>query len=147
MSAGLPKFVTVNLADLEKSFEAGATVDLAAVQDKKLLNISGRDSKLALKVLGEGELSKPLTIKAAKFSSSASEKISAAGATAEELPQRAKWTRRAHEKVRAGRPVLPVLRCTALYCLLDWTAPSALPVNRIPLHVVPLPKCCCIALG
>jgi large subunit ribosomal protein L15 len=98
MSAGLPKFVTVNLADLEKSFEAGATVDLAAVQDKKLLNISGRDSKLALKVLGEGELSKPLTIKAAKFSSSASEKISAAGATAEELPQRAKWTRRAHEK-------------------------------------------------
>lgn len=50
MSAGLPKFVTVNLSDLEKSFEAGATVDLAAVQDKKLLNISGRDSNLGLKV-------------------------------------------------------------------------------------------------
>lgn len=52
MSAGLPKFVTVNLSDLEKAFEAGATVDLAAVQDKKLLNISGRDTKLPLKVRG-----------------------------------------------------------------------------------------------
>ena len=50
MSAGLPKFVTVNLSDLEKAFEAGATVDLQAVQDKKLLNVSGRDTKLPLKV-------------------------------------------------------------------------------------------------
>lgn len=50
MSAGLPKFVTVNLSDLEKAFEAGATVDLQSVQDKKLLNISGRDTKLPLKV-------------------------------------------------------------------------------------------------
>jgi len=50
MSAGLPKYVTVNLSDLEKNFEAGATVDLQSVQDKKLLNISGRDTKLPLKV-------------------------------------------------------------------------------------------------
>jgi hypothetical protein len=50
MSAGLPKFVTVNLSDLEKAFEAGATVDLQSVQAKKLLNISGRDTKLPLKV-------------------------------------------------------------------------------------------------
>lgn len=53
-----------------------------------------------VQVLGEGELSKPLTIKAAKFSSSAAEKIAAAGATAEAVPQRSKWTRRAHERVR-----------------------------------------------
>jgi hypothetical protein len=53
-----------------------------------------------VQVLGEGELSKTLTIKAAKFSSSAAEKIAAAGATAESVPQRAKWTRKAHEKVR-----------------------------------------------
>jgi len=98
MSAGLPKYVTVNLSDLDKAFEEGATVDLQSVQAKKLLNISGRDTKLPLKVLGEGGLSKTLTIKAAKFSSSASEKIAAAGATAEEQPQRAKWTRRAHER-------------------------------------------------
>ena len=50
-------------------------------------------------MLGEGELTKALTIKAAKFSSSAAEKIAAAGATAEAVPQRAKWTRRAHERV------------------------------------------------
>lgn len=98
MSAGLPKYVTVNLSEIEKAFEAGATVDLQTVQDKKLLNISGRETKLPLKVLGEGELSKTLTIKAAKFSSSAAEKIAAAGATAESVPQRAKWTRKAHEK-------------------------------------------------
>jgi ribosomal protein L18E len=50
-------------------------------------------------VLGEGELSKALTIEAAKFSSSASEKITAAGATASMVAQRKKWTRKAHEKV------------------------------------------------
>ncbi len=52
MGAGLPKFVTVNLSELEKAFEAGATVDLQSVQAKKLLNISGRDTKLPLKVRG-----------------------------------------------------------------------------------------------
>jgi hypothetical protein len=50
MSAGLPKYVTVNLSEIEKAFEAGATVDLQTVQDKKLLNISGRETKLPLKV-------------------------------------------------------------------------------------------------
>jgi hypothetical protein len=54
-------------------------------------------------VLGEGELSKPLVIKAASFSAAAADKISAAGATAEKLAGRATWTRRAHEKkVRGG---------------------------------------------
>jgi large subunit ribosomal protein L15 len=98
MSAGLPKYVVVNLDQLEKSFETGSTVNLASLQEKNLLNVSGRDSSLPLKVLGEGELSKALTIEAAKFSSSASEKISAAGATATVLPLRKKWTRKAHEK-------------------------------------------------
>jgi hypothetical protein len=54
MSAGLPKFVTVNLSDLDKAFESGATIDLQSVQDKKLLNISGRDTKLPLKVCEAG---------------------------------------------------------------------------------------------
>jgi hypothetical protein len=81
----------------------------------------------SMQVLGEGELSKPLTIKAAKFSSSASEKIAAAGATAEELPQRAKWTRRAHEKVRVYCFVLYCLLCSVLYCLLCPTVVPVLP--------------------
>ena len=44
-------------------------------------------------MLGTGELSKKLVIKAAAFSESAKQKIEAAGATAEELPQKPKWTR------------------------------------------------------
>jgi hypothetical protein len=50
MAAGLPKYVVVNLSDLDKSFEAGETVNLEAVKAKGLLNISGRDSQLPLKV-------------------------------------------------------------------------------------------------
>jgi hypothetical protein len=49
MSAGLPKYVVVNLDDLEKAFDAGSEVTLAAVADKGLLNISGRDATLGLK--------------------------------------------------------------------------------------------------
>lgn len=45
-----------------------------------------RRKKLPVKILGEGELSRPLTIRAHKFSSSARQKIEAAGGTIEELP-------------------------------------------------------------
>lgn len=50
MSAGLPKYVVVNLSDLDKAFKDGETVNLETVQDKNLLNISGRDARLQLKV-------------------------------------------------------------------------------------------------
>jgi hypothetical protein len=43
----------VNLSDLDQAFESGAVVDLAAIEAKSLLNISGRDKKLPLKV-GQG---------------------------------------------------------------------------------------------
>eukprot|EP00775_Hariotina_reticulata_P008075 gene8075-8270_t len=109
MSAGLPKYVVVNLDQLEKSFETGATVNLASLKEKNLLNISGRDSSLPLKVqLGVlwgwqwGGAEGGVTPRSrAKFSSSASEKISSAGATATVLPLRKKWTRKAHEKAVA----------------------------------------------
>lgn len=58
MSAGLPKYVVVNLDDLEKNFEAGETVNLQAVKEKGILNISGREAKLALKV-GAGQMAGP----------------------------------------------------------------------------------------
>lgn len=98
MSAGLSKYVVVNLDDLDKAFDAGAEVTLEAIEEKGLLNISGRDAKLGLKVLGSGSLSKSLTIKAAAFSASAAEKVAAAGGKAEAAAAKAKWTRRAHEK-------------------------------------------------
>ena len=58
-------------------FEEGAVVDLAAILEKGLASL---DTPL-LKVLGNGELSKQLTVRAQKFSKSAAEKIAAAGGT------------------------------------------------------------------
>jgi hypothetical protein len=98
MSAGLAKYVVVNLDDLEKAFDAGAEVDLAAVEAKGLLHISGRDAKLGLKVLGTGSLSKPLKITAAAYSAAAAEKVAAAGGSADKAAARVKWTRAAHNR-------------------------------------------------
>lgn len=72
------KFAIINVADLEV-FEAGAVVDTAALQDKGLVK------KLydGVKVLGNGNLSKAVTVKASAFSESAKSKIEAAGGKAE----------------------------------------------------------------
>ncbi len=69
--------VAINVADLER-FDAGATVNEAALRAARL--VQGRDVKI--KVLGDGELTKKLTIEAHSFSASASEKIAKAGGTA-----------------------------------------------------------------
>jgi large subunit ribosomal protein L15 len=69
--------VALNLADLER-FEAGSTVNEAALRAARL--VQGRDVKI--KILGDGELSKKLTIEAHAFSASASEKIEKAGGKA-----------------------------------------------------------------
>jgi large subunit ribosomal protein L15 len=75
------EYAIVNVADLEKLFEAGATVDAQALIEvgkvKKLL--------AGVKVLGNGELTKKLTVKAAKVSEAAKAKIEAAGGTVEEV--------------------------------------------------------------
>jgi large subunit ribosomal protein L15 len=67
----------VNLDDLEKRFDPGASVDLAALSAAGLATRKG----VPVKVLGRGELSKPLTVHAHKFSKSARERIEAAGGT------------------------------------------------------------------
>merc|ERR1719420_2380424 len=64
MTLAKSRFVTVNLGDLEQSFDAHDDVDLDSLKNKRLLNNTGKDRKLALKVLGRGSLSKPLTIHA-----------------------------------------------------------------------------------
>lgn len=48
---------------------------------------------VSVQVLGDGDLTLKLTIKAAKFSGSAKEKIQAAGGEAVEVKQKEKWTR------------------------------------------------------
>jgi large subunit ribosomal protein L15 len=67
----------VNLGDLEKRFESGASVDLAALKRAGLATRRDVD----VKILAKGELSKPLTVHAHKFSKSAREAIEAAGGT------------------------------------------------------------------
>ena len=70
----------VNVAALNK-FEDGAVVDLEALLAAKIV----RKSLDGLKVLGNGELTKKLTVKATVFSATAKEKIEAAGGKTEEV--------------------------------------------------------------
>jgi large subunit ribosomal protein L15 len=72
--------VAVNLADLER-FAAGTVVNEAALRAARL--VQGRD--VLIKVLGDGELTKKLTVEAHSFSASASEKIEKAGGKAVKL--------------------------------------------------------------
>ena len=74
----------VNVGSIEKRFSSGV-VDLAALQNAGMVprNLS------TVKILGEGELKKKLTVKATSFSASAKQKIEAAGGTAEVVPTRA----------------------------------------------------------
>jgi large subunit ribosomal protein L15 len=72
------EFHVVNLKALEDRFEAGAEVDAAALVRVGLI----RDTKLPVKVLAEGELSKSLKVVAARFSATAKARIEAAGGTA-----------------------------------------------------------------
>ena len=70
------RFAIVNVSQLN-DFEDGTTVDEATLRGKKL--IRGRFD--GVKILGNGELSRKLTIKADKVSASAKEKIERAGGT------------------------------------------------------------------
>ena len=71
-------FHEVNVQALEKHFASGATVDAKALIEKGLI----RDAKLPVKVLGTGDLTKKLTVNAAKFSATAKTKIEKAGGSA-----------------------------------------------------------------
>ena len=66
--------VAINVGDLE-GFDAGSTVDEAALRDARL--VQGRDVRI--KSLGEGDLSKKLVVHAHLFSETAKEKIEKAG--------------------------------------------------------------------
>ena len=70
----------VNVAALNR-FEDGAVVDAEALKAAKLV----RKELDGIKILGEGELTKKLTVKATVFSATAKEKIEAAGGKTEEV--------------------------------------------------------------
>ena len=72
------EYAIINVAALNK-FEDGETVTLEALKAKGLV----KKSLDGLKVLGNGELTKKLTVEAKVFSATAKEKIEAAGGKAE----------------------------------------------------------------
>lgn len=72
------EYAIINLADLE-AFDNGAVVDATALKNAGIV----KNAKDGIKVLGKGELSKQLTVKAAKFSAAAAQKIEANGGKAE----------------------------------------------------------------
>ncbi len=73
------EFAAVNVSELEKRFEDGAEVDAQALIEAGAI----KNAKDGIKILGNGELTKKLTVKAAKFTGTAKEKIEKAGGKAE----------------------------------------------------------------
>ena len=73
------EYTVVNVADLEARFESGAVIDTGALIEAGLVTkvLDG------VKVLGNGEITKSFTVKAAKFTAAAKEKIEKAGGKAE----------------------------------------------------------------
>ena len=71
-------YAAVNIERLEV-FEDGATVDFQALKDAGII----KKELGGVKIMGGGELTKKLTVKAAKFTASAKEKIEALGGKAE----------------------------------------------------------------
>ncbi|HTI51439.1 MAG TPA: 50S ribosomal protein L15 [Planctomycetaceae bacterium] len=75
------RFAIVNVATLNDLFESGSTIDPAALEARGL--VKGQYD--AVKILGNGGLTKKLTVKAHHFSASAIAKIEAAGGTIERI--------------------------------------------------------------
>lgn len=86
------EIATLNVRDLEKFFEDGAEVSLLVLAERGLIPArveekeDGREVVLkvdGVKILGDGELTKKLTVQAHSFSKSAAAKIEAAGGSVE----------------------------------------------------------------
>lgn len=75
------EYAIVNLCTLEENFESGAVVNADALVAKGIL----KKTLAGVKILGDGALTKSLTVKAAKFSATAKAAIEAAGGTIEEV--------------------------------------------------------------
>lgn len=76
------QFVEVNVGDLEV-LDNGTVVDAALLKEKRIVDFSKAID--GVRVLGNGSLTKKLTVKAAGFTASAKEKIEQAGGVAEEV--------------------------------------------------------------
>lgn len=81
-SAFAKQYSEVNVESLNR-FEDGSVVDVKSIHESGLLSIPKVND--GIKILGRGELTKKLTVRAACFTASAKEKIEKAGGTAEEV--------------------------------------------------------------
>ncbi len=77
-----PAYIEVNVGDLE-AFEDGTVVDIKALAEAGIVSVAKVND--GIKILGMGELSRKLTVKAVGFTAGAREKIEKAGGTAEEV--------------------------------------------------------------
>lgn len=82
-------FLEINVADLDAICKSGEEVTLKLLKDNKALK--GMPNRL--RVLGDGEIKKAITVKANHFTKSAKEKIEKAGGKCELLPDTKKPTR------------------------------------------------------
>ena len=73
-------FSLVNISQLDV-FESGSVIDVAALISKGLI----KSDRFAVKILGNGDITKSLKVSANKFSQSAKDKIIAAGGSVEEI--------------------------------------------------------------
>jgi len=88
--------VPVNLRDLERVFEDGADVSLEALIDKGLI----KNTKIDVKILGQGELTKKLSVTAHAFSATAREKIEGAGGSVTALKEPVEKKKRRSKKAK-----------------------------------------------
>ncbi len=75
------RYACINVRDLE-AFDANEVLDMELLYETRFI---GQRSEYGLKVLGDGTLTKPLTIKAKKFTKGAREKIEKVGGKVEEI--------------------------------------------------------------
>jgi len=73
------EFATINLSDLNKHFKDGETVSPELLKERGII----KNQLCGVKILGNGELEKKLTIRAHRFSTAAVTKIESAGGKAE----------------------------------------------------------------
>jgi large subunit ribosomal protein L15 len=88
--------VPVNVRDLERVFDDGAEISPETLVEKGLL----KNTRIDVKILGEGELKKKLSVTAHSFSKTAREKIESAGGTATALREPVEKKR----KTRKAKP-------------------------------------------
>lgn len=96
-----PKLETVNLETLEKHFGAGELVDVKKLLAKKLV----KTQKNGLKILGNGKITKKLTVKANSFSESAKKAIIEAGGTIDQIvkPKKARPKKKVFDKPKVEK--------------------------------------------